>query len=96
MIAIHHTGQHTSLLFLLFITCLVIQVSSFTPVVITHTSFRNQQPTSLFTTMMSSSSSSNRIVVVGSANQDLISNSDILPAIGETLILFHLTTAHSV
>jgi hypothetical protein len=95
MIAIIHTDQHTLLLFLLAITCLVLQVSSFTPVVITPTTFRNQQPTSLFTTMSSSSSSSssNRIVVVGSANQDLISNSDILPAIGETVMGKDFATA---
>jgi ribokinase len=43
--------------------------------------------------MMSSSSSSNRIVVVGSANQDLISNSDILPAIGETIMGIDFATA---
>lgn len=36
---------------------------------------------------------SNRIVVVGSANQDLISNSDILPAIGETVMGKDFSTA---
>jgi hypothetical protein len=85
MIAIlFHTEQHTLILFLVIITCLVLQVSSFTPA--------RKQQTSFFT-MSLSSSSSNRIVVVGSANQDLISNSDILPAIGETVMGKDFATA---
>jgi hypothetical protein len=102
MIAIIHTTQHTSSLFLLVITCLVLQVYSFTPPVhlslsffsrVSNLTFRKQQQTSSLFTMMSSSSSSNRIVVVGSANQDLISNSDILPAIGETIMGMDFATA---
>jgi hypothetical protein len=54
-----------------------------------------QQQKQLFSLNMSAASESfnNKILVVGSANQDLTSNSDVLPTLGETVMGKEFATA---
>jgi pfkB family carbohydrate kinase len=54
---------------------------------------RKYPATTITTTTLKMSYNNNKIVVVGSANQDLTSNSDVLPSLGETVMGKDFATA---
>lgn len=82
--------------FILFNPLLNKLVSSFSPIsstttVITRFYSLRQQTKQI--TELKMSSNNNKILVVGSANQDLTSNTDVLPTLGETVMGNDFATA---